>query len=63
MEEMTPAEFHDARQRLGYTLREMAEALGITLTSVWRKENDRQPVTERDARAVQMMVAHLGRRG
>ena len=53
---MTPAELREARERLGYTLRQMAEALGITLTSVWRKENGRQRITERDAlmvRAIQ----------
>ena len=53
---MTPAELRDARERLGYTLRQMAEALGITLTSVWRKENGQQCITRRDVLLVRALT-------
>ena len=45
---MTPAEFRDARLKLGLTQVELGRVLGIAGNSVWRKEHGQQEITERD---------------
>lgn len=40
---MTPAEFKEARQSLGLTQSQMAEALGVKPRTVWNLENVEVP--------------------
>ena len=45
---MTRAEFRTTREALGLTQQQLANRLGLTTTSVYRKEAGLQVVTERD---------------
>ena len=53
---MTPAEFRAVRERLGLTQVALAEALGITATSVARKERGEQEIVERDVLALRALA-------
>lgn len=52
---MTPAEFRAVRERLGLTQVALAEALGITATSVARKERGEQEIVKRDVLALRAL--------
>ena len=52
---MTPAEFRAIRERLGLTQVALAQALGITATSVARKERGEQAIVERDVLALRAL--------
>lgn len=52
---MTPAEFRAVRERLGLTQVALARALGITETSVARKERGEQAIVERDVLALRAL--------
>ena len=52
---MTPAEFRAVRERLGLTQVALAQALGITATSVARKERGEQAIVERDVLALRAL--------
>jgi len=52
---MTPAEFRAVRERLGLTQVALAQALGITETSVARKERGEQEIVERDVLALRAL--------
>lgn len=53
---MTPAEFRAVRERLGLTQVALAQALGITETSVARKERGEQEIVERDVLALRALA-------
>lgn len=53
---MTPAEFRANRERLGLTQLALAEVLGITTTSVARKERGEQAIVERDVLALRALA-------
>lgn len=52
---MTPQELRAIRKRLGLTQRQLANALGVAVNSVWRMENGRQIITERTAKQVRAL--------
>jgi transcriptional regulator with XRE-family HTH domain len=46
---MTPAEFKEAQASLGFTIAQMAEALGMSIYSIREMRLGRRPVTARTA--------------
>src|ERR1051326_8702253 len=49
--------FANARERLGLTQEQLAAALGMSVSSVARKERGEQAVTERDVAALEGLIA------
>lgn len=59
MEKKTPEWFRECRKRLGMTQGQLAEALGIKLNSVYRKERTNGQaagITDRDVLAIDRLM-------
>lgn len=46
-----------ARKTMKMTQTEMAVALGVTISTVWRWEKEQAPISDRTLRAVEMLLA------
>lgn len=53
----TPERLLEARQALGMTQRELAEALGITSTAIRHMERARRPIERRTDLAIRYLLA------
>jgi DNA-binding XRE family transcriptional regulator len=60
---MTRAEFKKARERLGMTQTELAEALGMQRNSVTRIEIGLQPIVRTTELAIKYLLAQSKKRG
>ena len=53
---MTGEAFRELRQRLGLTQSQLAERLGVTVTSVARWEREERAISEPVARLIRLLV-------
>lgn len=52
---MTPAEFRQARKRLGLSQEALAHAMGLSWASIQRKEAGSRPIEQRDVLALEAL--------
>ena len=52
---MNPTQLIAARKRLGLTQPQLAEALGITTSAIWRMEKGQRPIEKRTELAIRYL--------
>ena len=54
---MSPDEIIKARERLGWTQAQLADALGVQMNTVWRWEHGYHPMSKPYVRLLQVLLA------